>query len=144
MLNVGFGCVITSYSIHYTKLYDTNQVEEQPKPTFNTFIFNDLRTRPDWAVITSYSIHYTKLYDELVQEQFKIKNDFKVAEDTLQALSKRVIQIESFITEKVTEVKSNLSSSLEQLEERQKPQAADHQQRTMKNLNDLALMLSEA
>ncbi len=85
----------------------------------------------------------TPRYVELVQEQFKIKNDFKVAEDTLQALSKRVIQIESFITEKVTEVKSNLSSSLEQLEERQKPQAADHQQRTMKNLNDLALMLSE-
>jgi len=28
---------------------DTNQVEEQPKPTFNTFIFNDLRTLPDWA-----------------------------------------------------------------------------------------------
>jgi hypothetical protein len=40
-------------------------------------------------------------------------------------------------------VKSNLDASLEQLEERQKPQAADHQQRTMKNLNDLALMLSE-
>jgi hypothetical protein len=28
---------------------DTNQVEEQPKPTFNTFIFNDLRTWLDWA-----------------------------------------------------------------------------------------------
>mgnify|MGYP000101391695 FL=1 len=28
---------------------DTNQVEEQPKPTFNTFIFNELRVWPDWA-----------------------------------------------------------------------------------------------
>jgi hypothetical protein len=85
----------------------------------------------------------TPRYVSLTQDQFKLKNDFKVVEDTLQALSKRVMQIESFITEKVTEVKSNLNASLEQLEERQKPQAADHQQRTMKNLNDLALMLSE-
>ena len=85
----------------------------------------------------------TPRYVALVQDQFKLKHDFKVVEDTLQALSKRVIQIESFVTEKVTEIKHNLGSSLEQLEERQKPQAADHQQRTMKNLNDLALMLSE-
>jgi hypothetical protein len=28
---------------------DTNQVEEQQVPTFNTFIFSDLRTWPDWA-----------------------------------------------------------------------------------------------
>ena len=36
-----------------------------------------------------------------------------------------------------------MKSSLEELEERKKPQATDHQQRTMKNVNDLALMLSE-
>ena len=85
----------------------------------------------------------TPRFVSLVQDQFKLKNDFQVVEDTLQALSKRVLQIESFITEKVTEIKDNLDSGLEQLEERQKAQAADHQQRTMKNLNDLALMLSE-
>ncbi len=85
----------------------------------------------------------TPRYVSLVQDQFKVKHDFKIVEDSLQALSKRVIQIESFVTEKVTEIKENLGSSLTQLEERQKAQAADHQQRTMKNLNDLALMLSE-
>lgn len=85
----------------------------------------------------------TPRYVSLVQNQFKIKDDFRVVEDTLQALSKRVLQIESFITEKVTEIKSNLQSGLRQLEDRQKAQAADHQHRTMKNLNDLALMLSE-
>ena len=36
-----------------------------------------------------------------------------------------------------------MSESLEDLEERRKLQASDHQQRTMKNVNDLALMLSE-
>lgn len=85
----------------------------------------------------------TPRYITLTQQQFKIKDDFKIAEDSLQALAKRVFQIESFVTEKVTEIKGNIQKSLGDLEDRRKFQAADHQQRTMKNLNDLALMLSE-
>jgi len=85
----------------------------------------------------------TPKYVEDVQQQYKLKDDFKLIEDSLQELSKRVFQIESFVTEKVTDINSNMKSSLEELEERKKPQAADHQQRTMKNVNDLALMLSE-
>ena len=82
-------------------------------------------------------------YVDLVQQQFKVKDDFKIVEDSLIALSKRVFQIESFVTEKVTEIKENLKSGLEDLEERRKNRASGHQQLTMKNLNDLALMLSE-
>lgn len=85
----------------------------------------------------------TPRYVELVQDQYKIKDDFKLVEDSLQELSKRVHQIESFVTEKVTEIKSNMKISLDDLEERKKTQASEHQQRTMKNVNDLALMLSE-
>jgi hypothetical protein len=85
----------------------------------------------------------TPRYVDLTQQQFKLKDDFRLIEDSLQALSKRVFQIESFVTEKVTEIKSNMKSGLDDLEERRKPQAADHQQRVMKNVNDLALMLSE-
>jgi hypothetical protein len=85
----------------------------------------------------------TPQYIAEVQRQFKIKDDFKLVEDSLQALSKRVFQIESFITEKVGDVKSNMRESLEELENREKSSAGNHQQRTMKNLNDLALMLSE-
>lgn len=85
----------------------------------------------------------TPRYVSLVQEQFKIKDDFRVVQDSLQALAKRVFQIESFVTGKVTDIVENMSASLDDLEERRKFQAADHQQRTMKNLNDLALMLSE-
>ncbi len=85
----------------------------------------------------------TPRYVELVQGQFKLKDDFRLIEDSLQALSKRVFQIESFVTEKVTEIKENMREGLDDLEERRKPQAGDHQQRTMKNVNDLALMLSE-
>ena len=86
----------------------------------------------------------TPRYGSLVQEQFKIKDEFKIVEDSLNALSQRVSQIETFVIEKVGEVKFNLGESIEQLEERQKPNASQNQRFTMKNLNDLALMLSDA
>jgi len=85
----------------------------------------------------------TPKYVALVQEQFKLQDDFRLVEDSLQALSKRVFQIESFVTEKVSDIKGNMRESLKELEERQKLQAGEHQQRGMKNINDLALMLSE-
>ena len=85
----------------------------------------------------------TPRYVDLVQEQYKLKDDFQLVEDSLQALSKRVFQIESFVTEKVHDVKVNMKEGLTELEARKKPQASEHQQRSMKNVNDLALMLSE-
>ena len=86
----------------------------------------------------------TPRYVELTQQQFKIKDDFKLVEDSLQALASRQIQIESIITEKVSEIKSSLKSSIEELEERRVNTANEQQQRSMKSLNDLALLLAEA
>lgn len=86
----------------------------------------------------------TPRYVELAQQQFKIKDDFKLVEDSLQALASRNFQIESIISEKVTEIKSSIQNSLDELEERRVNSATEYQQRSMKNLNDLALMLSEA
>ena len=86
----------------------------------------------------------TPKYVELVQGQFKLKDDFAIIEDSLIALSNRVAEIESFVIEKVAEVKLNFNESLETLEERQIPQSKDYQRRTMTNLNDLALMLAES
>ena len=49
--------VITSYSIHYTKLYDYRRgFYFQWINRFTIFKYSEI-------VITSYSIHYTKLYD---------------------------------------------------------------------------------
>ena len=86
----------------------------------------------------------TPRYVELVQEQFQINNDFELVRDSLNALAKRNFQIESFITEKVTEIRGNMKQSIGQLEERRTPQAANVQQRAMTGLNELALMLSES
>ncbi len=85
----------------------------------------------------------TPKYVELVQKQFKLKDDFRLIEDSLTALSKRIIQIESFVNDKVAEVKRSMKTAMEDLEERRKPRAAEYQQRAMKNVNDLALILSE-
>ena len=85
----------------------------------------------------------TPRYVELAQEQYKIKDDFKLVEDSLQALASRNFQIESIITEKVTEIKGSIKNTLEELEERRVNTASEQQQRSMKGLNDLALMLSE-
>jgi hypothetical protein len=93
--------------------------------------------------ITNSTIN-TPHYVELTQQQFKIKDDFKIVEDSLQALANRQIQIESIINEKVSEIKSSLKSSIEELEERRVNTATEQQQRSMKSLNDLALLLADA
>ncbi len=86
----------------------------------------------------------TPRYVELVQQQFRINNDFELVRDSLQALAKRNFQIETFINEKVTEIRDDLGGTVDELEERRTPQAANYQQRAMTGLNDLALMLSES
>lgn len=83
-------------------------------------------------------------YVSLVQEQFQINSDFELVRDSLNALAKRNFQIETFITEKVTEIRGNLGETVAELEERRTNQAANVQQRAMTGLNDLALMLSES
>ncbi|MCH2042813.1 MAG: DUF4175 domain-containing protein [Saprospiraceae bacterium] len=86
----------------------------------------------------------TPAYVTLVQRQYKLKDDFAHVEDSLQALSKRVFQLQAFVTEKTTDIKKTMSKSLKTLEERQKRNAVVQQQYTMTGINDLALMLSES
>ncbi|MEL6122439.1 MAG: DUF4175 family protein [Bacteroidota bacterium] len=86
----------------------------------------------------------TPRYVSAVQQQLKIKDDFRIVQDSLEALSKRQAAIETFVLEKVSDVKSNLATSMTYLEDRKKPEANQSQRSTMTNLNDLALMLSES
>ena len=69
--------VITSYSIHYTKLYETAVNTSRPAKSIAHALSNPssmpalceamsaCTTLSTLPVITSYSIHYTKLYDRL-------------------------------------------------------------------------------
>lgn len=86
----------------------------------------------------------TPQYTQLVQKQHKVDEDATLIEDSLVALSKRVFQLESFITKELTEVKRNLNESIENLEDRKVSEANVNQQYTMTGLNNLALMLDDA
>ncbi len=89
------------------------------------------------------SIINTPHYVELTERQFQIKDDFVMIEDSLVALSSRMMQIESYVMEKVGEVKRHMRKGIDFLEDRKKSKGAEQEQHVMKNLNDLALMLSE-
>jgi len=86
----------------------------------------------------------TPKYVRHIQEQFKLKDDFSLIQDSLETLAKRNDKIQGFVTEKVVEVKSNIEESIDELEERKKAEAESSQRHAMKNVNDLALMLSES
>lgn len=85
----------------------------------------------------------TPKYVALVQDQHKVSQTSELVEDSLFALAKRVLEIESFITDKIFEINRNLAASIKQLEERIVPKAVVNQQYVMTGYNDLALMLSE-
>lgn len=82
-------------------------------------------------------------YLKLSQHQRKLKDDAKILEDSLFALSKRIMQIQSVVNEQMTLINDNLAKSIEHLEDRQVPIARSEQQYVMTSVNNLALMLSE-
>ncbi len=86
----------------------------------------------------------TPKYVRHIQEQFKLKDDFSMIKDSLEALARRNDKIQSYVSEKVVEISSNISTSIDQLEERKRNDAQNNQRHTMKNVNDLALMLAES
>jgi hypothetical protein len=83
-------------------------------------------------------------FTKLAQQQLKLKDDAKVVEDSLYALSKRVMQIESFITRELGNMKKYMNESTESIKLRRLGLATSKQQSAMTSMNNLALMLSEA
>mgnify|MGYP000952887787 CR=1 FL=1 len=86
---------------------------------------------------------------DIGRQQKKMRDDAKVIEDSLFALSKRVPQLQAAVNREMNAVNENMDRALEQLaisraDMRGKPQAADKQQRAMTGLNNLALLLDEA
>ena len=88
--------------------------------------------------------NYSPKYIELRQEQRRIKDDSKIVEDSLLALSKRVIEIEHFINEEIARINQSLDKSLAYLGERKTSDAMVHMQHGMTGYNNLALMLSQS
>lgn len=83
-------------------------------------------------------------YLKMVQEQKKIKDDAKMIEDSLFALSKRQPKIQSYVNREIADVNSNMAKALNYMEARNIGEAASRQQYVMTAINNLALLLSES
>ena len=86
---------------------------------------------------------------DIGREQKKLRDDARVVEDSLFALSKRVPQLQAAVNREMNAVNANMDQAMDHLatsraDQRGKPQAADKQQRAMTSLNNLALLLDEA
>ncbi len=86
---------------------------------------------------------YNPKFVELAQNQKKLRDDTKIIEDSLFALSKRVIQIKSFINKEIGLVNYNMDKALENLGYRNIPSLVNNEHYIMTSLNNLGLMLSE-
>lgn len=82
-------------------------------------------------------------YVELSQDQLKIREDMQVIEDSLYALSKRVFQLESFITKELADLNDHLDQASEVLKARKPREATKDQQYAMTSMNNLALLLDD-
>lgn len=80
---------------------------------------------------------------DLSQNQLKLVDDAKVIEDSLYSLAQRVMQIESYVTKEVTQMKNSMDESIALLKERDLPKASAKQQFSMTSINNLALLLSD-
>ena len=84
------------------------------------------------------------LYVKITQEQKKLKDDARMIEDSLYALSKRQAQIAPLVNREIAEINKNMEKAIAKMAERQVPEAMGRQQYVMTATNNLALMLSES
>lgn len=86
---------------------------------------------------------YNPQYLQLTKDQYKLIDDLQMVEDSIQELSKRVFQIQSFVNDQLGIIKKNLNLAVQSLENRQPAAAASAQQYVMTSVNNLALMFQE-
>ncbi|WP_215241726.1 DUF4175 family protein [Dyadobacter helix] len=80
---------------------------------------------------------------KLGQQQLKLKDDAKIVEDSLYALASRMVQIQSFITRELNDMKGYMDESVKSIRDRHINVATAKQQSSMTAMNNLALMLSD-
>ncbi len=83
-------------------------------------------------------------YVDLTKQQHKLKNDARIIEDSLLALSKRQVQLKSVINKEIGMINANLDEAVALLAERRTNEANEKQHYVMTSSNNLALMLDES
>jgi hypothetical protein len=83
-------------------------------------------------------------YVDIPKQQNKLKDDSKIIEDSLLALSKRAPQISAIVNREISAIHLNMGRTVKQLAERNSDQSKMYMQGTMKSVNDLAALLNES
>jgi len=83
-------------------------------------------------------------YVDLAQEQRKLKDDSKLIQDSLYALSKRVMALESIVNKEISSINYNMGKAIDLMGDRSTSLANNRQQLAMTSINNLALILDEA
>ena len=82
-------------------------------------------------------------YFEVGRRQRKLYDDSQTIKDSLFALSKRVQQLEAFVTKEIDDINYYMDKTLADIGERRTYEARSKQQYVMTSANNLALMLDE-
>jgi hypothetical protein len=81
---------------------------------------------------------------KLIQSQQKLKEDFKLVEDTLYKIASRQAKIRKFIFEEVDKITNNTDLAIKRLVDRRTDLAISNEQFAMSSYNKLGLMMSES
>jgi hypothetical protein len=87
---------------------------------------------------------YSPKFVELSAKQRKLKENAQMVEDSLLALSKRQVQIQSFINKEITNINHYMDKSITHFSKVEISTGVAQQQYVMTGLNNLAVMLSES
>ncbi len=87
---------------------------------------------------------YSPKFVELSAKQRKLKENAKMVEDSLLALSKRQVQIQSYINKEITNINHYMDKSIHHFGKVEISAGVAQQQYVMTGLNNLAVMLSES
>ncbi len=88
--------------------------------------------------------NYNPKYVELSAKQRKLKEETKSVEDSLLALSKRQIAIQSFVNKEMSGINNNMDKAIESFGKIEINQGTVRQQYVMTGFNNLAVMLTES
>jgi hypothetical protein len=117
--------------------------------------YNDLRQILDNLIYVSFEQEklinrlkdirgYSPEFLEVSKAQKELRDQTKKIEDSLFSLSKRVVELKSFINKEIGEINFNMDKTIENLGKRRNYDAMEDQQTVMTSMNNLAVMLSEA
>lgn len=83
-------------------------------------------------------------YPSLAREQNRLRDNARMIEDSLLALTKRNPQISPLVNKEITNINFNMDRTIRALADRNGGEAQNGQQRAMTSINTLALMLNES